>query len=80
MPTSCSPVDEVRKRRSIGITLSNGTGIFHAKPGSVSTRTGLPKRVITPASPAGTITMQAAATAANNTSAATPKRTANSMR
>ncbi len=60
-----------------GIVLSNGAGSFHASPGSVTTRTGLPKRVITPASPAGTMTMQAAAIAASRISAATPMRRPN---
>ena len=46
------------------MVLSNGAGIFQARPGAVSTRIGSPKRVTTTARPGLTRTMQALMTAA----------------
>jgi hypothetical protein len=54
VPTSCNPLDVVCKRRSTGTAASIGAGRRHPRPGSSSTRTGCPKRVITAASPART--------------------------
>jgi len=63
VPTSCKPLEVVRKRKSTGVESSKGTGQCQAKPGSNKTRTGLPNRVITSASPERTCTKQAAAAA-----------------
>ncbi|SST13190.1 Uncharacterised protein [Acinetobacter baumannii] len=74
VPTSCRPLEVVRRRRSTGIALSNGNGRRQARPGSSRTRAGLPKRVMTIASPERTCTRQAAATANSTSSAATSSR------
>ena len=74
VPESCKPLDVVRSRRSTGIVDSNGIGQRHARPGSSSTRTGLPKRVTTVASPERTCTRLAVATANNTRMAAIARR------
>ena len=64
----------VRSRRSTAIVLSTGAGIFQARPGSVRTRIGSPKRVTTTAWPGPTKTRQALRTAAATIRKATRKR------
>ena len=74
VPTSCKPLEVVRKRRSTGIAASNGAGQRQLKPGSSSTREGLPKRVMTVASPERTCTRLAAAMANPTSNSAQPIR------
>ena len=61
VPTSCSPLEVVRSRKSTGTTASSGVGQRQARPGVMRTRVGLPNRVTTSASPEGTCTKLAAA-------------------
>ena len=58
------------------MTLSSGVGSFQARPGRVSTRDRSPKRVITEASPAPTMTEAEANTAAATMTPANAKRSA----
>ncbi|MNN81190.1 hypothetical protein D3C81_1979920 [compost metagenome] len=74
VPTSCKPLEVVRSRKSTGIAASNGAGQRQPRPGSSKTRDGLPKRVITVASPERTCTRLAAATANATSKAAQPMR------
>ncbi|ERO62698.1 hypothetical protein P308_32870 [Pseudomonas piscis] len=74
VPTSCKPLEVVRRRRSTGIAASKGAGQRQFSPGSSRTRAGLPKRVITVASPERTCTRLAAARANATSDAAQPMR------
>ena len=75
VPTSCNPLEVVRKRKSTGMIDSNGAGQRSARPGSINTRTGLPNRVTTDANPARTCTRLAAINATLSRSTATSMRT-----